>query len=148
MLLAGRGAWVSGAGDALGALADLTGAITASTALGRGIFPRTEFDLGVTGGFGAEGAMELIREADVAVVFGASLNQFTMRFGALFAPGTRVVQIDIAPAATHPHVGGYIRGDARVVASAIVDELGALGASPGAGGNPSISRPLRSLDAR
>jgi thiamine pyrophosphate-dependent acetolactate synthase large subunit-like protein len=129
-LMAGRGAWVSGAGDALGALADATGAVTASTALGRGIFPRPEFDLGVTGGFGAEGAMALIREADVAVVFGASLNQFTMRFGDLFAPGTRVVQVDVAPAATHPHVGGYLRGDAAVVAAALVEELRALGATP------------------
>ena len=115
-LLAGRGAWISGAGEALGALADATGALTASTALGRGVFPRSEFDLGVTGGFGAEGAMELVREADVAVVFGASLNQFTMRFGDLFAPGTRIFQVDIAPTATHPHVGGYVRGDARLVA--------------------------------
>ncbi|MET0812007.1 MAG: thiamine pyrophosphate-binding protein [Microbacterium sp.] len=128
-LLAGRGAWVAGAGDALGALADATGAVTASTALGRGVFPRDEFDLGVTGGFGAEDAMALVREADVAVVFGASLNQFTMRFGDLFAPGTRVVQIDVAPTATHPHIGGYIRGDARVVAEALVAELGALDAT-------------------
>ena len=122
-LLAGRGAWVSGAGEALGRLADATGAVTATTALGRGLFPRSEFDLGVTGGFGAEGAMELIRTADVAVVFGAGLNQFTMRFGELFAPGTRVVQVDVAPAATHPHVGGYVRGDAAVVASALADLL-------------------------
>jgi len=122
-LLAGRGAWVSGAGEALGRLADATGAVTATTALGRGLFPRSEFDLGVTGGFGAEGAMELIRTADVAVVFGAGLNQFTMRFGELFAPGTRVVQVDIAPAATHPHVGGFVRGDAAVVASALADLL-------------------------
>ncbi|MBN9154843.1 MAG: thiamine pyrophosphate-binding protein [Microbacterium sp.] len=128
-LLAGRGAWLAGAGDALGALADATGAVTASTALGRGVFPDGRFDLGVSGGFGAEGAMELVREADVAVVFGASLNPFTMRFGELFAPGTRVVQVDVAPAATHPHVGGYIRGDAAVVASALVAELDALGAS-------------------
>ena len=56
--------------------------------------------------------MELVREADVAVVFGASLNQFTMRFGDLFAPGTQVIQVDVAPAATHPHVGGFLRGDA------------------------------------
>ncbi|TQJ32803.1 thiamine pyrophosphate-binding protein [Microbacterium sp. SLBN-146] len=130
LLLAGRGAWVAGAGDALGALADATGAVTASTALGRGIFPRAEFDLGVTGGFGAEGAMDLIREADVAVVFGASLNQFTMRFGALFAPGTRVVQVDVAPTATHAHVGAYVRGDARVVAEHLVADLAALGATP------------------
>jgi thiamine pyrophosphate-dependent acetolactate synthase large subunit-like protein len=122
-LLAGRGAWISGAGEALGEIADFTGAVTASTSLGRGVFPRGEFDLGVTGGFGAEGAMALVREADVAVVFGASLNQFTMRFGDLFAPGTRVFQVDVAPTATHPHVGGYVRGDAAVVARAVAGAL-------------------------
>ncbi len=129
-LLAGRGAWISGASGVLGDLADRTGAVTASTALGRGVFPRREFDLGVAGGFGAEAAMELVREADVAVVFGASLNQFTMRFGDLFAPGTRVFQIDVAPAATHPHVGGYVRGDAATVARSLVESLRTLGAAP------------------
>ncbi len=129
-LLAGRGAWLADAGDALGALAERTGAVTASTALGRGVFPDARYDLGVTGGFGADGAMALVRDADVAVVFGASLNQFTMRFGDLFAPGTRVVQVDIAPAATHPHVGGFVRGDAAVVASALVAALDALAATP------------------
>jgi thiamine pyrophosphate-dependent acetolactate synthase large subunit-like protein len=130
LLLAGRGAWLADAGDALGALADATGALTASTALGRGVFPRAEFDLGVTGGFGAEGAMGLVRQADVAVVFGASLNQFTMRFGELFAPGTRVFQVDIAPTATHPHVGGYVRGDAALVADEITRQVRTLGAEP------------------
>ena len=129
-LLAGRGAWIAGAADVLGELADATGAVTASTALGRGIFPRPEYDLGVAGGFGAEGAMELVREADVVVVLGASLNQFTMRFGALFAPGTRVIQVDLAPAATHPNVGSYIRGDAALVARTLVDQLGIIGAVP------------------
>jgi thiamine pyrophosphate-dependent acetolactate synthase large subunit-like protein len=122
-LLAGRGAWLADAGSALGELAALTGALTASSALGRGVFPDTQYDLGVTGGFGADGAMELIRSADVAVVFGASLNQFTMRFGELFAPGTRVFQIDIAPTATHPHVGGFVRADARVAAEQLVKRL-------------------------
>lgn len=129
-LLAGRGAWLAGAGPALGELAAATGAVTASTALGRGVFPESRYDLGVTGGFGAEGAMALVREADVAVVFGASLNQFTMRFGQLFSPETNVVQVDTAPAATHPHVGGYVRGDAKIVASELVSELNRLGATP------------------
>jgi len=124
-LLAGRGAWLAGAGEALGALAQATGALTACTALGRGVFPAAEYDLGVTGGFGAEGAMHLVRQADVAVVFGASLNQFTMRFGELFAPGTRVFQVDVAPAATHAHVGGFVRGDARIVAEELVVRLSA-----------------------
>lgn len=122
-LLAGRGAWLSGASAALGELAAATGALTASSALGRGVFPDSQYDLGVTGGFGADGAMELIRSADVAVVFGASLNQFTMRFGELFAPGTRVFQIDTAPAATHAHVGGFVRADARLAAEALVARL-------------------------
>ena len=147
LLLAGRGAWVAQAGDALGLLADATGAVTATTALGRGVFPRGEFDLGVTGGFGAEGAMEVIRTADVAVVFGAGLNQFTMRFGELFAPGTRVVQVDVAPAATHPHVGGFVRGDAAVVAAALADELDRLGATP-SGWRESVDfAPLRAREA-
>jgi thiamine pyrophosphate-dependent acetolactate synthase large subunit-like protein len=123
VLLAGRGAWLAGASEALGELAEATGALTASTALGRGVFPDTRYDLGVTGGFGADGAMQLIREADVAVVFGASLNQFTMRFGELFAPGTRVFQIDVAPAATHAHIGGFVRADARVAAEALVERV-------------------------
>lgn len=124
-LLAGRGAWLAGASAALGELADMTGALTASSALGRGVFPDGRYDLGVTGGFGADGAMELIRSADVAVVFGASLNQFTMRFGELFAPGTRVFQIDITPAATHAHIGGFVRADARLAAEALVSRLSA-----------------------
>ncbi|WP_424936459.1 MULTISPECIES: thiamine pyrophosphate-binding protein [Bacteria] len=122
-LLAGRGAWLAGAGEALGTLAAATGALTASSALGRGVFPDARYDLGVTGGFGADGAMAVVREADVAVVFGASLNQFTMRFGELFAPGTRVFQVDVAPAATHAHVSGFVRGDARLVAEALVARL-------------------------
>jgi thiamine pyrophosphate-dependent acetolactate synthase large subunit-like protein len=129
-LLAGRGAWLADAGPALGELADATGAVTASTALGRGIFPDTRYDLGVAGGFGADAAMELVREADVAVVFGASLNQFTMRFGQLFSPGTHVVQVDTAAAATHSNVGGFIRGDAAVVARKLVHALQERNAVP------------------
>ncbi|WP_405373100.1 MULTISPECIES: thiamine pyrophosphate-binding protein [unclassified Microbacterium] len=129
LLIAGRGAWLSHAGTDLDALADATGALTATTALGRGVFSRVDTDLGVTGGFGAEGAMRTVADADVVVVFGASLNQFTMRFGALFRPGTRVVQVDTAPAATHPHVGTYLRADAAAAARAILTELERLGRS-------------------
>ncbi|MET2011980.1 thiamine pyrophosphate-binding protein [Microbacterium chocolatum] len=147
LLLAGRGAWLAGAGAALGEIADLTGALTASSALGRGIFPRGEFDLGVTGGFGAEGAMDLVAQADVAVVFGASLNPFTMRFGALFSPGTRVAQVDLAATATHPHVGAYIRADAGLVARAIADELTAIGAAPSGWRESVDTASARSYDA-
>ena len=127
LLLAGRGAWLADAGAPLGAIADRLGALTTTTALGRGLFPRAEFDLGVAGGFGADGAMELVRQADVVLVAGAGLNQFTMRFGSLFAPGTEVLQIDDAATATHPHVSGFVSGDARVVAETLLAELDRIG---------------------
>jgi len=130
LLLAGRGAWLAGAGPALGRVADLIGALTVSTALGRGIFPLAEFDLGVAGGFGAEGAMDLVAQADVVLVVGASLNQFTMRFGALFAPGARVLQIDAAATATHPHVSGFVSGDARLVTEDLASTIESLAAPP------------------
>ena len=104
-------------------LAEATGALTATTALGRGIFPQDRYDLGVAGGFGGPGAMATVREADVALVVGADLNQFTMRFGELFHPDTAVWQIDTAPAATHARVGGFVRADARLGVEAVTEAL-------------------------
>jgi acetolactate synthase-1/2/3 large subunit len=127
LLLAGRGAWLSGAEDELGELAEATGALTATTALGRNLFPESDYDLGVAGGFGAPAAMERIREADVAVVVGASLNQFTMRFGELFHPSTTVWQIDTDDRATNARVGGFIRSDAKLAAAELVTRLTAKG---------------------
>ena len=129
-LLAGRGAWVAGAGDALGQVADLIGAITSTTALGRGLFPRAEFDLGVTGGFGAEQAMALVAGADVAVVFGAALNQFTTKFGGLFGEQTVVVQVDVSEGQTNARVNRFVRGDAALVATALAEGLRTRGAAP------------------
>lgn len=147
LLLAGRGAWLSGAGEALGRLAAATGAVTATTALARGIFPDAAFDLGVAGGFGQESAMRLVHHADVAVVFGASLNQFTMRFGELFAPGTQVVQVDVGAGPTHAAVTRFVAGDARLAASGIADRLAASDTSPG-GWRESIDvAPLRVREA-
>jgi acetolactate synthase-1/2/3 large subunit len=127
LLLAGRGAWLSGAEDELGELAEATGALTATTALGRNLFPESDYDLGVAGGFGAPAAMERIREADVAVVVGASLNQFTMRFGELFHPSTTIWQIDTDDRATNARVGGFIRSDAKLAAAELVTRLTAKG---------------------
>ena len=135
LLLAGRGAHLAGAADELGRLADATGALTATTALARGIFPAAEFDLGITGGFGQPEAMAAIAEADVVVVAGASLNQFTMRFGELFGAGTTVIRIDtdqVAPPATaHPVTHLLLQGDARAIVAGLADAVEAAGRAPG-----------------
>ncbi|GAA3653622.1 thiamine pyrophosphate-binding protein [Microbacterium marinilacus] len=147
VLIAGRGAWLAGAGDALGRLADAAGAVTATTALGRGVFPDEAHDLGVTGGFGAPGAMDLVRSADVVVAIGASLSPFTMRFGELLDPTARLIQVDVAATATHPRVGEYIRGDARLVADMLADAVAARRPSLGGWRDEHDLAALRRQDA-
>lgn len=123
LLLAGRGAWLADAGEDLGRLAAAAGALTATTALARSIFPEHNYDLGVTGGFGQEAAMSLAYEADVVIVFGASLSPFTMRFGGLFGKSTHVVHVDVE-GARHARVNTTLVGDARLSAAALADRLG------------------------
>jgi acetolactate synthase-1/2/3 large subunit len=123
LLLAGRGAWLAGAREPLSALADELGALTATTALGRNLFRRPEFDLGVVGGFGQDAAMELVGQADVVLVIGAGLNQFTTRFGTLFSPDATVLRIDDRPLGEHPAVTLSIHGDARLAAEALLAEV-------------------------
>lgn len=128
VVLAGHGAWVSGAAAELDLVADRLGALTASTALGQGIFAKAEFHLGITGGFGQEAAMQVIEEADVVLVVGASLNQFTMRFGDLFGAGTKVIRIDRdpvnAPKSAHEIDHLLLRGDARELLGSLLSRLG------------------------
>ena len=134
LLIAGRGAHLSGAGAELGRLADALGALTATTALARGIFPASEYDLGITGGFGQPEAMARISEADTVLVAGASLNQFTMRFGELFGAGTTVIRIDTEqvaqPATSHPVTHLFLQGDARTTVAALADAVLAADRSP------------------
>lgn len=135
VIIAGHGAWLSGAADQLGAMADQLGAVTASTALGRGIFPNQFFDLGVTGGFGQQAAMGLIGEADVVLVVGASLNQFTMCFGELFGEGTTVIRIDsdqvVPPKTAHRIDYHLLRGDACEVLGELLEGVSATQQAPG-----------------
>ncbi|WP_336651764.1 MULTISPECIES: thiamine pyrophosphate-binding protein [unclassified Leucobacter] len=134
IVIAGRGAHLAGASTELGAIADTLGALTGTTALARSIFPDARYDLGITGGFGQQAAMETIELADVALVVGASLNQFTMRFGDLFGAGTTVIRIDdeqVAPPKTNrPITHLLLQGDARATLTTLQSALQAAGRQP------------------
>lgn len=127
LVLAGRGAWLAGAGDALTELAYRIGALTATSAAGRSIFGTApdgiDADLGVCGGFADDTAAKLIFSADVVLVVGAGLNMFTMRHQTAFAPDATLIQIDVADHATHPSVRHYLRADARLSAEALLAAL-------------------------
>ena len=133
VFVAGRGARISGAGQALETLADACGALLATSAAAKGLFRGSPWDLDVSGGFASPRAAELIRGADLLVGWGCSLNMWTMRHGALVAPGTVVVQVDIESDALGAHrpLDFGVTGDVGAVADEVTEVLGAGGKSAG-----------------
>jgi thiamine pyrophosphate-dependent acetolactate synthase large subunit-like protein len=123
--VAGRGAVLAGAGPALRALGELTGALLATSAVANGLFAGDPYDLGISGGFASPLAAQLLGEADVVVAFGAALNQWTTGHGKLLAPDAVVAQVDLdeeAIAAHRPVALGVI-GDAAATAEALLAAL-------------------------
>jgi thiamine pyrophosphate-dependent acetolactate synthase large subunit-like protein len=124
-IVAGRGAAMSGAREALEALADRVGAILATSAMGHGLFADHPYGVGIAGGFSSSLALKLLARADVVLAFGASLNHWTMRHGRLFSPEARVAQVDLdgkTIGALHRVDVGVV-GDATATARAVADEL-------------------------
>src|SRR4051812_11764755 len=94
VIIAGRGAVLADAGSALKRLGELTGALLATSAVANGLFAGDPFALGISGGFSSPTAQRLLAEADLIVAFGAALNQWTTRHGALVADTAVVAQVD------------------------------------------------------
>jgi thiamine pyrophosphate-dependent acetolactate synthase large subunit-like protein len=133
-IIAGRGAVVAGAGPAIERLGDACGAVLATSAVASGMFAGAEYGIGIAGGFASPVAAELLRDADVVIAFGASLNHWTTRHGTLIADGAELIQVDVDPRAiglSQP-AGMAIVGDAAEAADAVAAELERLGsAGPG-----------------
>ncbi|SFO48731.1 Acetolactate synthase large subunit [Actinomadura madurae] len=129
VFIAGRGARLSGARDALAELAARCGALPATSAVARGLFTGDPFALDVSGGFATPAAAELIRGADLVVGWGCSLTMWTTRHGALIGRRTKVVQVDVDARALGAHrpVDLGLIGDAAETALAVTAELAARG---------------------
>jgi len=128
VFVAGRGARAARAG--LEELADACGALLATSAVARGLFHGSPWDLGVSGGFASPLTAELITAADLVVGWGCSLNMWTMRHGKLIGPGARVAQVDDDMAAIGAHrpvdigVHGDVAQTARVVRACLRTQPG------------------------
>ena len=125
VFIAGRGARLSGARDALIALGEQSGARLATSAVARGLFAGHEWSIDVSGGFASPLTAELVSSADLVVGWGASLNVWTLRNGELVAPGATVVQVDDDGDAigTHVRVDLGVVGDVRATAEATTEVL-------------------------
>ncbi|MFP5362627.1 MAG: thiamine pyrophosphate-binding protein [Thermoleophilia bacterium] len=129
VIVAGRGAVLAGARRSIEALADRTGALLATSAMANGLFSGLPYALGIAGGLASAHAAELLADSDVVVSLGATLNHWTTRHGALLAPGSQLVQVDVDAAAIGAHQPAAVGvvADAELAARALLAELEARG---------------------
>lgn len=125
-ILYGRGA--IDAAPLVKELAAKIGATTSGTLLARDLLDYP-YDLGITGGFATERNAEIIAQADVLLTLGASLNQFTMRFGGLVNESATLIQIDLAATATNPRVDYFATADISAAAAHLLQSVPAAEAS-------------------
>ncbi len=113
VVLAGSGAFFSGAGPALEGFAERTGIPVVTTSAARGLIP--DGHPCCVGGLVHGGAVTL--SADVVLLLGSRFNA-NLLYGRppLFAPDGRVIQVDLDP----EHLGGQ-----RVPAMAVVGDVAA-----------------------
>jgi acetolactate synthase I/II/III large subunit len=121
VIVAGRGARWSGAGDAILRLAERTGALIATSLMAKTWLSSDPFHIGVSGLYATKTAIELLQEADVVIGVGASLNRYTTEHGYLY-PNATFVHLDAKP---HVLMGNarsadcYIQTDAKAGVEAI-----------------------------
>jgi acetolactate synthase I/II/III large subunit len=137
VFIAGRGArgraGRASARAELERLAEACGALLATSAVAKGLFRGSPWDLDVSGGFASPLAAELITGADLIIGWGCSLNMWTMRHGKLIGTGATLIQVDddaTALGAHRPvHLGvlGDVAETARAVADAYQPVAGAAG---------------------
>ena len=145
VVLAGRGAVLSGAAAGIEAIAERCGALLATTLLARGMFDHNPFSLGVAGGFARDIAREMGAKADLVVAFGSSLNYYTVDGGSMF-PNAEVVQIDTEPAGfAHGMKSGdlHLAADAKLAAAAILAKLPTSGRTAAAVRSPELAHRIR-----
>lgn len=128
-IIAGRGAVLADAREALEALGARIGGILATSAPANGLFAGLPYALGISGGFASPFAATLLPDADLVLVFGASVNHWTTKHGALINPQAEVIQVDVEPRAIARNrpTDLAILGDARVTATGLNESLTARG---------------------
>ncbi len=113
VIVAGRGAVLSGAREEIVVLAERTGALLATSLQGRELFRGHPRNIGMIGAYGTDTAVELLAEADCILAVGVALNAYQTGGGTL-AANARVIQIDSDPS----RIGEIARVDGAIVADA------------------------------
>ena len=130
VIYAGGGILKSRATEALLELAELTSTPVVTTLMARGAFPDSHpLCLGMPGMHGSYGAVTAMQQADLLVALGSRFDDRVTGNVAAFAPGAKVVHVDIDAAeigkVRRPDVG--IVADCRLAIEALSGSLRARG---------------------
>jgi acetolactate synthase-1/2/3 large subunit len=126
VIYAGGGILKARAAEALRELAELTGIYVVTTLMARGAFPDSHpLCLGMPGMHGNATAVTAFQKCDVLIALGARFDDRVTGKVSTFAPGAKVIHVDIDPAeqgkVRRPDVP--IVGDCRLVIEALVREI-------------------------
>ncbi|MGO1182436.1 MAG: thiamine pyrophosphate-binding protein [Micrococcaceae bacterium] len=122
LIITGRGALLADSREAVKSVGDRLNALFASSVMARN-YVGSDWDLGIAGGFATVGAADLMRQADVVLVLGASMNLFQMRYGTLLTGGREIIQVNLEAESTHPDVTVHARSDIAAFAEALNELL-------------------------
>ncbi len=149
VILAGRGSVRADAKEVLVSLGERIGALMATSLLARSMFAGNPYNGGLFGAFATPPAAELFGEADVVLVFGATLNGL-QTYGGELAPRAKIVQFDADPTAfgRFTPVDVEVLGDVRLAAAALEQELARRGRSQVGYRTPEAAEALAAFDIR
>ena len=114
LIVAGLGAHLALAREALEQLAERTGAVLATTLKAKDMFHGHPYNAGVVGSFSHAPGRSLIEQADCILAFGAGLNQRTTSYGAALPNNVPLIQVDLNRA----NIGRLFHADLALVADA------------------------------
>ncbi len=136
VIYAGGGILKARAAEVLRELAERTGIPVVTTLMARGVFPdRHELCLGMPGMHGNYTAVTAMQHADLLLALGSRFDDRVTGKVSTFAPGAKVVHVDIDPAELGKvrRADVAIAGDCRLVIEELLTALHSLGL--GAGGS-------------
>jgi acetolactate synthase I/II/III large subunit len=126
LIIAGNGVTMSGAIDELRALAERTGIPITTTLHGIGSFPEDHpLNIGMPGMHGWVHVNRAIQECDVLLNIGGRFDDRVTGKASTFAPKAKVIHVDIDPSEIGKNVKVTVPivGDARIVLTAVLEEL-------------------------
>lgn len=120
VIIAGWGAYISGARTAIETMADRVGALLTTSLRAKDLFRGNPYEVGIAGSFSTSVARRHVDQADCIIVIGAGLNMLTTAFGEFF-PRAPLIQID----ADRSSIGRFCFADVALVGDArlVVEQL-------------------------